>query len=501
MIPLTLFQQYDLVRMLAEKAGGRFEFLNREIPAFQKTPGSEWVKIENSAELDILSISKRLNVKILDLPTSNDDHGGAGLIKDRIMLHRSIKDFVLENDVKLMEPQQNARVFSEYLKSLEATTPLKGFEESLIGIFNKSYFPKRVVEEIDFSAQKVIWLSNHKRAGYKNKPEVTSNGFVDRITDKSLLLDILKDSARNYYESPIEFAMSVYGKLNNMNIALSLPGMGGLVGDKDLVIKNMIEYALPLYKKNGEKAFVSTVDSLELQYQQIDKDTRRIGKENGLALIRDIIQKGKQKLDVVDDKKTVKPPILYTRYFGEMPGNEELLKQASKRSHLHKWKLAIDTLVSEDNSVPRGKIIEKWCHLTKKISPANSTSEQLSLVVEQVEKVYGNLLDRVSKDKLFRLKAKVGMFLSDSKIPKIKLLDLIDDVIEFEDDTATSFFMSNALNEKLDDKLLIAINEDYKKAPFELDVRKLLGEVKFEADSMAERSVAVNIDFEPKPKP
>lgn len=480
LINLTDFQKYDLIKQLAEFNGGRFEFLNREIPAYQGNSGSEWVKLEFGELIDVLEISKQLKIKITDLPTNNDLHGGAAKFKDQSRFLKLIKDFALETPIESLEARQSARLLVEYIKKEKGITPLSGFEDVATKAFSDSNYPKHIFDSINLAGQVTYWPEHHKSYGFKPDFDIKKDGFRMVVEDKTILFDILKNAVRKHYESPIDYSMMVFEKLRAMNVAISPKGVGALLGDENVLVSQMVSQSLAQYEKHGEKALSAMVDEVELQYSDINRDTRTVGKEQGVSMLRELLRENAPKKD---------EPVQHAESLVPTKNNEEVLKVTSKRSYLYKWKAALDTLVERDDSLPKDKVTAKWDQITEQIGEYRISSDELSNMVNRVESVFGDLLERKSKDVLLTLKSKVGFFLKGSEPPKVSLYELIDNSLSSDKNSAMKYLASESIKDVLTDDLLISIDKNYKTKGLNLDSQKIFLDMEEKAVALSETPV------------
>lgn len=382
-------QHLDLIRALAEAAGGRFRMLNNTIPAY-RTANSDWVKLQSPGDIDAFKVEAAIKLPIQKIATQDDRLGAAAKVKDERLLRKVLGEVLNETDVDSLEPQQVVSFIKKALLESGAKIQFETFDEDLFKHLNKmsAVTVDRVMGAIAISAQKVYWPAHQSRQNLL--ADEIMNFQLDSagvLHNKSVIKDAFLHASKEHYMRPDMFVIEVQAYLRAKNITLSLSGGFDTPDQLSPGVEMFLKDTLSLYSEKGAEAFDDAVIIIQAKYAPLGVEKRTITPTSGIAMLRSALQSEiPSNYPMVEDAG---------QDDASMRRTVQLAENIFLRGEVWQWRGVLNDIIedSKDREFAK-KVNAKWLTFETQNITIFTPPENVKSTINRIEKVYGNLLKR-----------------------------------------------------------------------------------------------------------
>jgi hypothetical protein len=384
---LSKNQHIELIRALAEHAGGDFKVLSNKIPAMKVPQSNEWVKftvpdIEGHMPLNAFAASKKLDVKIIDLPSEKDRLGGAAIVKDYTKATDVIKKVMNEYRMDVLEAEQLAKKVLSALSDSNVSTLPKRSESVLSRTLSERRSAETLISRLEISGVNLMWPEHHVLRGQNtlNSDFITVDNHVSIMSDKSWFTDALALAAKEHYQRPDMFILEAHIAAYQRNVGISLFSQDVDIADVSSDVMAFLKDTLGAYRDKGRVVFEQTPDLLYFPYKEIGSKERTLSPLDKLSELRELLGVPKKESFV---QRTAIPQ-----------STVEMAEKISIRSQLFSWRGIINHILEKNSDLPAKEINGKWTELVNHGANFTDTIEDLRETLSRVDNIYGPMLDR-----------------------------------------------------------------------------------------------------------
>jgi hypothetical protein len=384
---LSRNQHLELIRALAEHAGGDFKVLSNRIPAMKVPHSNEWVKftvpgVEGHIPLNAFAASKKLGVKISDLPSEKDRLGGAAIVKDYSRGAHVIEDVINEYRMDGLETEQLAQ---KVLCALSDSN-VSSLPQRTTGILSRALAERKMadnlISRLEIGAVNLMWPEHHvlRAQNTLSSDFMTIDNHISIISDKSWFTDALVLAAKEHYQRPDMFVLEIHVAAYQRNVGISLFSQDVDIADVSSDVVTFLKDTLEVYRDKGREIFEQAPDMLCFPYKEIGSKERVTSPLDKLSELRGLL--GGAKKELVAQRTTIPQSTI------------GIAEKISIRSQLFSWRGAINHMLEKTPSLPAKEINDKWAGLVSHGANFTDTVENLRDTLSRVDNIYGPMLDR-----------------------------------------------------------------------------------------------------------
>jgi hypothetical protein len=384
---LSRNQHLELIRALAEYVGGDFKMLSNKVPAMKVPQSNEWVKftvpgIEGHVPLNVFAASKKLGVRIIDLPSEKDRLGGAAIVKDYGKATNIIEKVINEYRMDGLEAEQLAqKVLSALSDSNVSNLPKR-----TIGVLSRALLENGVsgnlISRLEISGVHLMWPEHHVLRGQNTLGSdlITVDNHINVMSDKSWFTNALALAAKEHYQRPDMFILEAHIAAYQRNVGISLFSQDIDITNVSTDVVRFLRDTLEVYREKGKVVFEQAPASLCFPYKEIGSKERERSPLGELSALRGLL--GRPKEELVSPKSTISQETV------------DVAEKIAIRSQLFSWRGVINHMLEKSPDLPAREINDKWAELMGHGVNFTDTLENLRETLSRVSNIYGPMLDR-----------------------------------------------------------------------------------------------------------